>query len=220
MVRDSVILQLLRRAGNRTGDTVLAASILGEMTLVQEMLDQWPQKFWFQLSEWASATVTEDERRLGIPIDMLQEYSEGTLEIYSSADAAWKPVVKDTLEILEARFRGDNNGRPTKYATSGGYFILFPSPDMQYSARMRYYKAAASISGTYGGSGNIENVWLKYASDWFIALAGERMMRYLLSDLAKADLYKQDALMAQQRVEHAQVAWEEANRERNMGDGA
>ena len=222
MTRDEVIDLILGRA-LREGDTVLGGRILTEMVAFYKSLDLLPQKYWFQLTEWAQTTATIDERRIAVPDDFLLEYDEGTLEIYATVSGvtAWYPIVKDTLDILEARYLGASSGLPKKYAISGGYFILFPTPDQAYPIRMRYYAEADSIAGAYQGSGSTVNTfWLKHAHDLVIAGTAERVFRYILHDGALADLMKQDMGMALQRLENAQVAREEANRDRKMGDGA
>ena len=217
MLRDTAILLLMQRSGNLQ-DSAIRDLMIAEMDFVQTVeLERGLHLPWFLLSETSSIVTTGSESRLPIPADFLREYDDGALWVYDTIQGnPWGKLVKDSYESLTARNLG--NGRPRFYSLVGENFILFPTPDAAYTVKMKYYQKGASLAGSYGGTGNVENVWLKYAPDLLLAKTGLIYAGQYEQSPERANLFQAQAQVALKRIVDENTARENANVEQTMGD--
>jgi len=218
MLRDAAVDIIMKRLGNNT-DTSLRDDIINEMAFVQEtILEGGEFKPWFMLSEVSSVNGSASEERLALPSDFLMEYEQGALYRYdTSADNPWVELVKDDIDRLRALY-SETEDKPLYYALAGDYFLLKPTPDAVYTYKMRYYKTQTSLAGTYGDAANVENAWLKHASDWFIGEVGAIIASQYLQSEVLAQRFMEQAAKGKLRVRTQHYAREEANWTRAMGD--
>ena len=219
MDRDSAI-SLLKIRLKRASDTALDSTIITVMQHVQEMiLEENAWLPWFLLSEFLTITTTADEERIQVPEDVnftgnnfLMEYEDGALwRIDSSLDSGRKLLVKDSYDALYARYK-TATGKPVKYSLDGDYFRLFPTPDGTYTLNMRCYLKDTGLDT------NIENKWLKYASDWLMAETGLIIARDVLRDKVAEGNMSTDISRAKDRLYRKDTARKMANTEATMGD--
>lgn len=189
MLRDDFVT-LLKQRCNRENDTTLDAKILAEMPFIQETsLEGGVILPWFLLSENLSASTTINEERVQVPTDVdgvtgksfLREYEDGALWYLEATSGKWVELIKDTYDAMVQAYP-DGTGTPKYYALDGEYFRLKPVPDAVLSLRIKCYLRAAKLTT------NIENVWLKYASDLFMGEVGANIAgRYLRDPELKAE---------------------------------
>jgi len=218
MDRDAAVAIIKDRL-KRGASTTIDADIVTEMQFVQEnILEGNPWLPWFLLSEFISVDTIADENRIAVPADVsftgndfLREYEEGALWRVDASVGSGKVLLeKDFYDALDGAY--SSTGKPVKYSLDGEYFRLFPTPDGVYTLKTRAYLRAAVLST------NVENSWLKYASDWLISetaaiIAGE----YLRDDKAEAR-QQANATRARNRLMVVDEARKQANLEPNMGD--
>lgn len=216
MTRDEALTLLLRRAGQREGDTKLKNQIIEEMKLAQTSMEQggvqirgggvfWPN---FLISEVSTATTTVDEPRMDLPNDFLMEVEDGALFVKDSSK--WFHLEKEEWDIL--RSNNLDSGRPEYYAALGDYFYLFPVPDKQYTLKLIYYQSAGDLDT------DIENRWLQYAPHLLIARVGATMAEQYLYDNQLAQRFQREEAEFAQQLYNAEVAREQANYRAVKGD--
>lgn len=212
MLRDAIVALIAQHCGNRDD---LDTKIIAEMDYVQTIeLEQSGNSLpWFIMTEDATASTTANEPRLPVPTDFLIEIDDQMLEVYNSDTGRYQEIRKGTQDELAELYAEEATGLPKRYSLSGHYFRFFPTPDAAYTIRMRYMASQALPS-----SGNIENPWMKYASDLIMAKVGMRVAGLHLKDFDTATLFKAMETAAVARLLKLQTAREEANRTRSMGD--
>lgn len=181
-----------------------------EVQLLQEVrLEQNPWLPWFLETEIATASTTALEERITLPSDFLGEIEEQALWLYDAAqDIVWTPLKKMTYDNMLARYPG--TGRPKAYAVSADYFHLMPISDVVYSVKMRYMAKDAILDS------NIENKWLKYASDVVLAELGVTMAEKHMQHPKLAESFRSDATTAWARLYSKHIARAEENQNRVM----
>jgi hypothetical protein len=208
MLRDTVAELLLQRLGKRTD---LLSAVITEMQYVQEfILEQHHWLPWFLESEWATSTTIVGEERVRVPDDFLGEIEDNHLWVKAVSDTTWTKVTKEPYDIAYERYSG--SGTPEVYSLSGEYFLLRPVPDQIFSLRMRYYNAAEVLSS------NIENLWLKYASDVMMGEVGQIMAGRYIQNPALEAQFKTDAERAWDRLYRQHIGREQMNSAPSMGD--
>ena len=213
MIRDTAVDLLMKRLGNRK-DAALRDTIISEMVYVQEdMLEQDPTLPWFLVSELADATTTVDDDRVVLPGDFLQEFEDGALYVLDDSGTELE-LFREDWDYLKQKVTG--SGRPRYYDLVGDYIMLRKVPDEQYTLKMRYYKKAASLAGTYGDSANIENKWLEYASALLIAETGVVVAAQHLQSDKMAQLFMKQADLARNQLLRKNTAMAESNKSRLM----
>ena len=215
MLRDAAVDLIMSRLGKRS-DSALRVDVISEMTFVQDVLLEGGIFLpWFLLSESATTTTTADDERVQLPSAFLGEWEEGAL--YRVPDTGNDiQLIKDDYEALKGRYTG--TGAPTHYDLAGDYFYLKPTQDAAYTIKMRYYQRATSLAGTYGDATNIENLWLKWASDVFIGEVGVIIAGQVLQ-MPKAVLqFTKQAQSGWARLRIKDTSVRETNKERSMGD--
>jgi hypothetical protein len=216
MIRDSAVDLLMGRLGKRQ-NAFTQQDIINEMVYVQDtLLEGDATPFWFLLTEAAETTTIPDEERITLPTDFLQEWEEGAL--YIVVDGEDCAMVKDDWDTIKNRVTG--SGQPEYYALAGDYFLVRKIPDAVYTVKMRYYGRQASLAGTYGSAvdtdGNIENNWLKWASDLLIAETGIVIANQYLQSEKMLQLFAAQATVARKRLIAKDTIMRETNIQRFM----
>lgn len=207
MIKSKLVDLIKMRLGNRT-DTDIDARIDAELDMAQYELERFGDFTpWFLLSETARYTTTPGESRVPVPADMLQEYDDGAL-FYDG-----RPLTKHDYDSLMVAYRG-SSGAPVAYALVDDYFMLFPAPDDFYEVSMIYYQADTAPSSVASGA---ENKWMKNAAHWLLAVAGQRVARFI-KDAQAAQEFTADMQLAAAQVYKQHIARMEANVDRRMGD--
>ncbi len=166
MNRATAVSRIQLKLGFRTDQET---NIINALQDAQAKLELRPLLPWFLRSEMSEETTTIGEERLAIPTDFLREDEENALWLFDSAasddEDVWTELIKDDESVLRNKFPG--SGTLKAYAIRGLYFILFPTPDAVETVKLVHFKGDALLDT------NIENNWLKYASDLMIGLAGK-----------------------------------------------
>lgn len=221
MKRDAAIDVLLRRAGQRQGDSTLRTQLEEEMQLAQEVMEQngvplplelgggpfWPH---FLVSEMSSNTTTKDEPRVALPSDFVMEYEDGALFFLDGGK--FKSLIKDDWDILRSNYDAEKTDKPKYYSITGKYFYLFPVPDAAYDLRLVYYQTKDTLDS------NIENDWLRHAPNLLISYVGEVMAGQVLYDEQLRKIFQREYSRAAIQVYYADVARQQANYDAVKGD--
>ena len=151
-------------------------SIVEALQDAQTTLEQREILPWFLESEQAYTTTTSGEERVQLPSDFLMEYEDGAFwfldtTITDQSESQYKKLVKTDIELARRLYYIP--GKPMAYVLAKDYFRIFPQPDAAYQVRMVYYQSDDVLNS------NIENRWLKYASDLLIGTAGVEIARSL-----------------------------------------
>jgi len=217
MKRDDFVDTLMRRLGNNQ-DATLREDIIAEMVIAQgQLLEQDVFKPWFLISEESSsATIVADERVL-LPVDFLSFWEESPVYRYDTelADPYIAMPREDWGDITSNL---DYSGTPTHFDMAGRYLMMRPVPDAIYPLRFWYYKRGSDLTGAYGDSNNIENVWLEHANDWLMGEVGFVIAsQYLQMKDNAAALFTSQATRARNRVMSLNIAQQEILKERIIG---
>lgn len=212
MTRDEVVTLLGYRLGSRTD---LDAKIILEMDFVQQFVLEGTGAFlpWFLETEMSTSTTNIDEDRLALPDDFLGEIEEQALWLYDAdnEENAYTLLIKGDYDQLLDKYPAP--GTPKQYAMTGDYFLIRPTPDDNYTIKMRYYAKDDSLL-----TENIENKWLKHAADLVIAETGTIMARNHLMNEDLAAGFEKAALIARQRLYTLHERRKHTNRTYSMGD--
>ncbi len=212
MIRDDAVALLKGRLSKYSG-TDLDANIVSEMQSIQENEleggDFLPW-FLFNLAEQSISTTIGDPQ-VAVPTGFLMEWEEGEMWRYdaSSSDIPRVPINKADYQDIHGLYPG--SGEPKGYDLQGDAFWFAPTPDAVYEYRFYAYMRDQVLST------NIENQWLKYASDWMIALVGAKIAGMYMRDTELSQMFLADAVTAKNRVMIRHQALMEANKRRIMG---
>lgn len=214
MIRDTAVDLIMSRLGKRVS-TTLQQDVINEMVFVQENeLEGMPDLPWMLVSEKTTAACTASDERMALPSDFLQEWEDGSLTRVD-ADGSETIMRRDDWDILENTSTLDGEGPPTYYDIAGDYILLRKTPDIIYNFDFRYYQRALSLAGTYGDANNIENKWLKWFSDLFIAKTGLKVASSIAADQAYAR-FAADERVAMQRYQAKITIMQETSKQRFM----
>lgn len=210
MLRDDCVNLIALRIGNRED---LAAAIVAEMQLAQALRMEEAGAFvpWFLETEMTTTVTTPGDERILLPSDFLIESEEQSLWRYdAAADQPLFEMKKDSYDVLVQKYPVP--GIPVAYALSANYFLLKPTPDTEYTIKMRYYAKDTVLTS------NIENKWLKYAPDLMIAVVGGVMATQYLQNQALAAIFQTEEAMARQRLWTKHEARQHVGRTYSMGE--
>jgi len=212
MLRDAAVDLLMKRLGNRN-DTALRDIIISEMEFVQETILEvvFPLP-WFLIKSDATLVTVADAEAVAVPTDFIHEWEYGGL---SRIDSDGKPIklVRQDYDVIRDQKHG--SGTPDYYDIVGTNYLLRNTPNEVISLTSWYYGKAATLAGAYG-TNNIENLWMKYASDLVIAETGVIMAANHLQAPKMAQTFAGQALRARDRLDTRTVAMEEENKQRFM----
>lgn len=200
-----------KRLGNRTD---LNASILMEMILAQETkLEGGSFLPWFLLTPTETALVSvAATETIALPADFLGLAEEYPLYLYQAANTPTKTELpKHSYATISAKYAV--SGLPRAWAALENVIALAPIPDTVYDFRLRYYAKDVSVT-----TGNIENKWLKWAPDLFVAEVGAVMAgRYLQNSTLEQEFLK-DIAVARSRLLVQHESRIHTGRTYSMGD--
>lgn len=217
MLRDAAVDMLMKRFGNNT-DVTLRDDIINEMAEAQATVLEGDVIFpWFLVSEESSAVTVIGDERVGLPADFIAPWEHGFLFRYDVAlDDPYIEMSREDWELIKREL--NYAGTPTHYDIAGEYIFMRPVSDAVYPLRMRYIARGLTLAGVYGDEQNIENIWLKYASDWLIGETGVVIAeQYLQSRPEKVALFRLQATRGRDRIRLKNIAMEEANKQRVLG---
>ena len=206
MTRDDAVTLIQSRLGSRFDTRTKTLAEL-ELRLQQEMLEQQTFLPWFLFQESQIILNLSDPTPeiFNFPEGFLREYSEDVdiPSLWWQDDAGvWKPIPKKL--VMSTYLLESSSGPPLAYSVVGERIRLWPVPDKEYSLRLYYYKAADVLSS------NIENGWLKYASQLLWGKAGAALA-VNFRDSAAVDYFTRMADMAQQELIRTHITRQEAN---------
>lgn len=207
MLRDDLFSLLSQRLGNRAD---LISRMETEVQLLQDtVLEQHAWLPWFLETEIATATTTVGDERVLLPVDFLIEIEEEALWVYvDTEENPYSALKKMPYDAMIARYPGP--GRPYAYALGGNYFLLRYIPDAEYIVKMRYMAKDDALTT------NIQNKWLKFASDVVLAELGIVFAEKHMQHFELAQTFRADATAAWNRLYSVHVARQEANLSRVM----
>lgn len=210
MTRDDVVTLLALNLGNRTD---LNDAIILQMMLQQETQLEGSGRFqpWFLITERAFNTMTIGESRLALPDDFLMEVEEQGLWIFDAAGGTHE-LLKGSEQDLLREYKDTDPGQPQAYSMAGHHITVYPAPDWEYPAFFRYAAQDQKLST------NIENNWLKYASDLMIAVVGKEIAGKTLQNDKLAATYERDILPAWERLYRLHESRAHTNRDYTMGE--
>lgn len=211
MDRDTAVT-LLKSRLRRAGDSSIAADIILEFQATQARLEQGITLPWFLVSDDTSRTATIGNENFAIPTGFLRLYEEGGALWYRELSTEkWKRITKeDYVDIHDTH--GVTLGAPKLYTVEGLNYKLAPIPDKAYMMRTKAYVTDSVLST------NIENNWLKYASDLLLAETGIIMASFYLRNPELAEEMKQWAKLARNTLFVVDEARKHADREYKLGD--
>lgn len=168
MLRDDAVARIQDRLGFTTA---LADKAQRALFDTQEELEHDDALPWFLIEEMSEIQTQIGEERIVVPSNFLREYDPSALYLYipelAGEENEWKELKKQDISFLRKRYPGE--GPPQGYALVNQYFRLRPTPDDTYTIKQIYYKQDAKLTS------NIENLWLKHASELMIGRAGAKL---------------------------------------------
>lgn len=213
MTRDQIVTTVLSRLGRQEGNAYLVAQAQLELGLIQDQLEGDGFLPWFIISTEQSAVLTPTVRSLALPSDFLREYEPFPVYRYDATQAdPYTRLTKDEFDVLESQYGGSSTDAPMQYALEGVSLEFFPTPDLAYNIRWKYYQKQTALS-----AGVQTNAWTTNASDLLIAKLGAVMAAYK-KDQFWAQKFATDEQRAFDRIHKFSIAREQALRAGTMGD--
>ena len=217
MDRDAAVARIKSRL-QRSTDTALDTDIINEMQYVQQyILEGGSFLPWFLINDYTDAGfITVDSiETVAVPTGFLREAEEGALWIDNAANeptAPWTELFKDDYDALRNSPLYDGEGKPRRFALVGTNLYMRKTPDDAYLLRLLAYFSDTVLTV------NVENQWLKYASDWIISETGILMALNYLRDNVMTQAFAAQAKRARDRVLIEHEARMHTNRIYQMGD--
>jgi len=216
MLRDVAVDMLMKRLGN-SKDLTLRQDIINEMVQAQEtVLEGDVFHPWFLVSEESSSSTAVADERVVLPLDFLAQWQFGGLFRFDAAldDPYIEMTQADWEDIKEILNFAD---KPTHYDVAGPYLLMRPIADAIYPLRFWYIAKGISLAGAYGDPTNIENIWLKWASDWLIGETGSVIAeQYLQMTETRVATFRTQAIRGRERLRLKNVEMEEGLKRREM----
>lgn len=207
MNREEAVSFLKTRMKNNQS-AELDAIIHTEMNFVQlQELERGPFFPWFLETELADAVTAPDEYRVALPEDFICEVEEQDLwVVVEGKPRKLTKVSSDTATAAQLEY-----GIPKGYDIRGKYFLMFPTPDAEYTLRMTYIARQPLLAeGT-------TNAWLDEAGQWFLGRTGENISLNVLGDMELAQRFQHMAQTGRKLVHDLDIERRETNRVRQMG---
>ena len=211
MTRDEAIELVMNRLGNRAGDTALEAAAVKEIQQVQRQLEGNAELPWFCLTYDAPLTTTTTTHTISVPDDFLLAAEDEELWLVET-DGDEVPLDKEEPDLLRDKYVRADAGQPVAYALIGDKLWFGPKPDAAYSLKFSYFAKQTSLAT------DVENSWLKHASDLMIGELGLILAeQYLYNDKARA-AFERQVQRARNRLDNLIATRELVNRRMQMGD--
>lgn len=217
MLRDTAVDLIMKRLGNST-DLTLRDDIIVEMAQAQAtVLEGDVFHPWFLVSEEASNSTNIGDERVPLPVNFVALWNGLGLYRYDATlDDPYVEMVRDDWDDIKSYFNYAD--KPTHWDIGGEYLLMRPVADAEYPLRLWYIAKGESLEGTYGDAANIENVWLKHASDWLIGETGLVIAEQYLQHREAALLrWASQASRGRERIRLKNVEMEETLKQRIMG---
>lgn len=214
MTRSEIVAQIQLLMGFRTD---MINSITAQIALQQNHLErevEWKIYPWFLQTERADTAVSPlgdgfDERVLK-PVDWISDMEEDGLYVVDS-NGIEQLLIKSEENKLRVTFRESDPGLPQYYSSSGDYYRLFPTPDLAYNLKMRYYQSDAIVS-----DGASTNRWMTRAPNCLIGRVG--LMMSGASQSAQRDMFSALYLESKAGIERRSFDELTVNRQYVMGE--
>lgn len=210
MLRDTVVSIIAERLNNRTD---LNAAIIAEMQLAQETRLEQNGRFtpWFMLTPTIQELVTIiGASAIVLPDNFVSEAEEEPLWVQDVESQDFRQLRK--VSLAEGKMFYPGTGEPKAYSFTGTLFTLYPTPDKLTTIFLRYNAKQASLAT------NIENAWLKYASDLMIAEVATVIAAQKMQNKELAAVFASARDDAWQRLFVMHESLQHTNREYSMGD--
>jgi hypothetical protein len=217
MLRDAAVDLLMKRLGNQN-DVTLKDDIINEMVQAQEtVLEGDVFHPWFLVSEEASNSTSVGEERVPLPEDFLALWTLGLYRYDSTQTDPYIEMVREDWDLIKTV--KNYSDEPTHWDIGGDYLLMRPLADAVYPLRFWYIARATSLAGTYGDvTTNVENAWLRWASDWLLGETGMVIAeQYLQYTDDRVNTFRTQAARGRQRLVTLNVAMEEALKRRVIG---
>lgn len=206
-------LLLYRVSANPTGASTEARDrVKLEATHVQKTILEQKGRYmpWFLLSTFQELTLSSGSSNIPFPADFLQE-KEDSQPWYQDDTEAWVSIRKLPFDI-------DVNdlvatGKPKYYELTSSGINIYPKAEKDFTIRFRYYKREAELVNDTD-----TNSWLEYASDLFLAQTGFYLAKYHWRDVELEARFKEDAIVADDRLLTLSISKDNTNRPAAMGD--
>lgn len=211
MTKQEAIDLIKLRLGSRE-DTDLDLLLAGELSLSQTELEATAPFYWFCIKDSSGLATIAAQSWISLPSDFIIEIDEMVLEITFDG-VAWVPLQKADRDNVISKY-GVTPGQPEAYSLVGKKLHFGPIPDAVYSVRLTYQGRDVNISALAAGG---TNEWLTEAADYLTAHTGLKAALWI-KDSAAGQVFSGLLQAAKARLDTLQVAREEANRDRNMGD--
>lgn len=203
ILRDDAIVLIQQRAGNRTGHE---AKLILEMQSAQRKFESSPFLPWFLIS---SVDESISSSPMSAPDGFLREIEDEDCLLLVEAEGL-TPIYKNDYGFLARNEDLRGTGPPSFYGMVGSDRHLFTVPDISYTIRTLFYRAAAVLDT------NISNVWLDRAPDLLIAETGMKFAAFLRDKDALA-LFKEDRDAAMKALIVGDAAFRQAAMHHFMG---
>ena len=172
MTRDGVVALILARL-RRSGDTALAASIISEMNLFQQMGAERGDmgQLWFLL-RYSELTLSSDRRQADLPNDFLSfPQEDGCLFLPAAIDADPSAMVEATRFQPMQSFTGQlDTSSGAGWSLQGSTINFARQLNVGDTPVIIYYGGEPLNESAYLSGGQpAANAWMVNAPDWFIA---------------------------------------------------
>lgn len=208
MFRDSIISIVTNRL-TRVDLTAVAVTEMGQVQ--SNRMEGAPFLPWFTETVDDSQVITANVETLTVPSSFIREVDGLGVSYYDSTQSKYIGLPKDDYDNLVNNL--DPTGTtPLGYAIIGDKYYFRPVPTQAWTLRLIYNARQADPTLS-----NIENNWMKWASDLFIGELGFLLATtYLQSpnQAAPFDLMRKEAI---QRLNIMHEARTHANRDYRMG---
>lgn len=209
MTRDQAVAQMQMILGFRSDK---ASELRTQLMYAQQNLESQEFLPWFLRSEVAYTTTTIDESRLALPDDFIREDEDEALFLYDAdaeEDEQWTALEKADTDTLRSVYQS-TTGAPEAYSITPDYFRIMPIADEEYTIKLVYYAKDTVLSN------DVENKWLKHASDWLMGAAGQPIAAGL-RDTAALNIFRDMEARGRAAMIKASTAREAENRRYVMG---
>lgn len=210
---------LMNRLGNRTDPNLRVSMVIEAAHVQQNVLEQDPFKPWFLRGETETLVTVAGSATVNLPADFL-DFDPEEHEVYiNSADSTlafpWDRLNRLPANALARKYATYAAAKPQEFAIGQEkQIVLRPVPDAEYTLRVEYYRQASQVPADAA----VTNLWLTYASEWFLGELGLIMATQYLQDDTLGQSFAQQAVRGKQRLQHLDTAKREATMFRSMGD--
>lgn len=210
MTRDEIVAQVKLLLGFREDQT---NTIIAQIAIQQNHLErevEWKiYPSWLQTERADSFTVANEER-VQKPSDWIADIEEDGIWVTDILGSEHL-LYKSEENKLRLTFKDDDPTIPEAYASSGDYYRLFPTPDIIYALKMRYYQSQPIVS-----TGSDTNRWMTNAPNCLIGRVG--LMLSGAANNPRRDMFSALYQESKQSIERRSFDELTVNRQYAMGE--